>query len=195
MGCSPTDLKAYLLGELERREKSGVEQHVAACAVCREELDALRLTQTALLTLPEEEIPQRIAFVSDKVFEPRWWQRAWQSAPVMGFASALVLAGAILVHGFTRPSPAPAQATVDTARIEQQVEREVSQRVDAAVAKAVADVEVRQAAATEKRLAALEKKYDLQRKDDLVAVKEMMLYYEKKSGSQTAMLNNMWGRQ
>ena len=74
MGCSSVDLKAYLLGELDRREKSGVEQHVVACGLCREELDALRSTHAALLSLPEQEVPQRIAFVSDKVFEPHWWQ-------------------------------------------------------------------------------------------------------------------------
>ena len=41
---------------------------------CREELARLRLTLDALSTLREEEMPRRIAFVSDKVFEPRWWQ-------------------------------------------------------------------------------------------------------------------------
>jgi len=195
MGCSSVDLKAYLLGELDRREQSGVEQHVVACGLCREELDALRSTHAALLSLPEQEVPQRIAFVSDKVFEPHWWQRAWQSAPVMGFASALVLAGAILVHGFARPAPMLAQASVDTARIEQQVEREVSQRMDAALAKRVADLEARQASATEKRLAAMEKKYEFQRRADLLAVNETLRYYEKKNGSLMATLNNMESRQ
>jgi len=195
MGCSSVDLKAYLLGELDRREKSGIEQHVVACGACREELDALRSTHAALLALPEQEIPQRIAFVSDKVFEPRWWQRIWQSAPAMGFASALVLAGAILVHGFTRPAPVPGQATVDTARIEQQVEREVSRRMDAAVAKAVADVEVRQAAASEKRIAGMEKKYEFQRKADLVAFSETVRYLEKKNGRQMVAINDLEGRQ
>ena len=33
------------------------------------------VTLDALSTLREEEIPRRIAFVSDKVFEPRWWQK------------------------------------------------------------------------------------------------------------------------
>ena len=46
---------------------------------CREELATLRLTLDTLSTLREEEIPRRIAFVSDQIFEPRWWQRYLES--------------------------------------------------------------------------------------------------------------------
>ena len=53
-----------------------MEAHVETCPRCREELDRLRLTEAALFALRDEEIPQRIAFVSDKIFEPsparRW---------------------------------------------------------------------------------------------------------------------------
>ena len=104
-----------------------MEDHVRGCQSCREELDRLNLTRSALASLEDEEIPRRIAFVSDRVFEPRWWQTMWHSGPVMGFASAAVLAAAILVHGFARP------AAVDTAQIEKQVESQVSARVQAAV--------------------------------------------------------------
>ena len=79
-----------------------MEDHVRGCQSCREELDRLNLTRSALASLEDEEIPRRIAFVSDRVFEPRWWQTMWHSGPVMGFASAAVLAAAILVHGFER---------------------------------------------------------------------------------------------
>ena len=69
-----------------------MEDHVRGCQSCREELDRLNLTRSALASLEDEEIPRRIAFVSDRVFEPRWWQTMWHSGPVMGFASAAVLA-------------------------------------------------------------------------------------------------------
>ena len=98
------DLKAYVLGEVTRQERGMVEDHVRGCQSCREELDRLNLTRSALDSLEDEEIPRRIAFVSDRVFEPRWWQTIWHSGPVMGFASAALLAGAILVHGFERPA-------------------------------------------------------------------------------------------
>jgi len=119
------DWKAYALGELPPDERRQAEAHAAACADCREELATLRLTLDALATLREEEIPRRIAFVSDKVFEPRWWQRVFSPS----FAGACLVAAAILVHAFARPSPA------DPAVIQS--------RVDAAVARAVADTDRR----------------------------------------------------
>ena len=76
MSCSPFDLRDYLLGELAAPERSQVENHVGSCHDCREELARLQFTQAALRALPEEEIPQRIAFVSDKVFAPSPWRRA-----------------------------------------------------------------------------------------------------------------------
>jgi anti-sigma factor RsiW len=180
MNCTEVDLKAYFLGELDRRERSLVESHASACATCGEELERLRLTQTALAALPQEEIPQRIAFVSDKVFEPRWWQSIWRSGPAMGFASAMVLAAAILVHAASRPATTvtPA-ATVDTAKIDQQIQEEVARRVDAAVVKAVAQSEARQSAQTTEMLAVAEKKFEREREENLVAMQQVARYYSQ----------------
>ncbi len=67
----------------------------------------LAATVALLKTLPGEEIPRPIRFVSDKVLVPAWWQRL----PVWGTASAVTLAGAIVLHGWwTRPLPIAAQA-------------------------------------------------------------------------------------
>ena len=177
MSCKAVDVKAWMLGEVDRREKGMYEQHLAQCQECRVELDRLRLTRTALLTLPDEEPPRRIAFVSDRVFEPRWWQRMWQSGPAMGFASAALLAGAILVHGFTRPIPvvtAPSPvAQVDTARIER--------RVNAAVAQAVAEIERRDDAKHREILAAAESKSALQGQA-LAAAQETIRLYQNQMG-------------
>ena len=120
MNCESHDWKAYALDELDRPERRDAEAHAATCSSCREELAALRLTLDAMSTLREEEIPKRIAFVSDKVFEPRWWQRVINP----NFAAACVIAGAILVHAFARPAPNDAV---------------VQARIDAAVSKAVAE--------------------------------------------------------
>jgi hypothetical protein len=130
MSCESYDWKAYALGEMDRPARREAESHAASCAVCREELAALRLTLDSLSSLSEEEIPRRIAFVSDKVFEPRWWQRVFNP----NFAAACVIAGAILVHAFARPSASPTE-------------------IDAAVNKAVAQVEARHAEETERILA------------------------------------------
>jgi len=173
MSCSIVDVKAYFLGEMEARDKVQVEGHLSACAECREELDRLGVMRTALQALPEEEVPHRIAFVSDKVFEPRWWQAIWRSGPAMGFASAALLAGAILVHGFTRPpvivTAAPTgAASVDTAQIDKLIEQEVAKRVDASL--------TQQKQRTEQMLQASEKRYEQRRQKDLVEFQQVMRY-------------------
>ena len=118
---SKPDWKAYALGELNPEARVQAEAHAATCSACSEELAALRLTLEMMSTLREEEIPRRIAFVSDKVFEPRWWQRMFSPT----FASACVIAVAILAHGLMRPANTDAD-------------------VDAAVARAMARFEVQQ---------------------------------------------------
>jgi hypothetical protein len=116
MNCSSPetkpDWKAYALGESDNEGRRLAETHAAACEGCREELAALRLTLNSLSTLREEEVPRRIAFVSDKVFEPRWWQRFNPT-----FAAACVIAAAIVVHAFAGQgiSEADVQARIDAA--------------------------------------------------------------------------------
>jgi anti-sigma factor RsiW len=124
MNCESYDWKAYALGELDRAARKEAEAHAAFCAHCREEAAALRLTLDTLSTLREEEMPRRIAFVSDKVFEPRWWQKIWNP----NFAAACVIAAAILVHAFARTGDSSARTQA---------------QIDAAVNKAVAEVEAR----------------------------------------------------
>jgi len=168
MNCN-IDLKAYVVGEVTRQEQSAVEDHVRACQSCREELDRLTLTRSALASLQDEDIPRRIAFVSDQVFEPRWWQTIWHSGPVMGFASAVLLAIAILAHGFARP------AVIDGAQIEKQVESRLNARVEAAVSEAQA----KQAAQFAKLLNATETRFEAQRQADLASFQQVDEYRQK----------------
>lgn len=109
MNCESYDWKAYALGELDTFPRAEAEAHAAACGNCREELALLRLTLDTLSTLRNEEVPRRIAFVSDKVFEPRWWRRFLNP----NFAAACVIAIAILAHAIivrTQIEAAVAQA-------------------------------------------------------------------------------------
>ena len=146
MTCSSSDLRDYFFGELGTEERRAVEQHIAACAGCRDELNSLTLTRSALLSVPDEEPPRRIAFVSDKVFEPGWWQRIWMSGPKIGFVSSCVLAGAILVHAFHTPHVPIQPPPVAVAQIDQSaLQAAVTKEVGAAVQRAVADSEERQA--------------------------------------------------
>jgi anti-sigma factor RsiW len=191
MNCSSEDLKAYFLGELASRERVAVEDHVRACQGCREELDRLNLTRTVLMSLEEEEVPQRISFVSDKVFEPRWFETIWRSGPAMGFASAALLAAAILVHAFARPvATQGAMPTVDTAQIEQRIQREVNARLDDVIAKSVSEAEAKQAAEFSKVLNATEKRFATQRQADLATVQQAAKYYEQKMSRWEVALND-----
>jgi anti-sigma factor RsiW len=149
MNCSPSDLKDLFFGELSAEQRGAVEQHTATCARCRDELNALAATRSALLSVRDEEPPRRIAFVSDKVFEPRWWQKIWKSGPQLGFVSSCILALAIVAHALYTPaaplapsSPAPVVAQID----QKAVEAAVANRLDAAIHKAVAGSEERQSA-------------------------------------------------
>lgn len=121
--ASKPDWKAYAMGELDAESRRLAESHAEACEGCREELATLRLTLDSLSALREEEIPRRIAFVSDKVFEPRWWQRLFSPT----FAAACVVAAAIVVHGFVDRgvSEADVQARIDAALA--QVEKDQAQ--------------------------------------------------------------------
>jgi len=160
MSCSPFDLRDYFLKELPESEQRQVEAHVRNCQPCFEELDRLRVTEAALFALREEEIPQRIGFVSDKIFEPspwrRWWAALWGSTARLAFASAAMLSIAILVAALRpagqialRPGAPPAvKASIS--------DTEIQSRIDTAVSKAVAQVDARQTEKTKQLVADLE---------------------------------------
>lgn len=136
------DLKGFALGEGTAAEREAARRAIAAEPDLREEFERLELTLTALRGVREEEMPRRIAFVSDPVFEPSWWQRFWGSGRLV-FAGVALLAVAIVAHGYlVRPGPAavPVAAGLSQPQVEQAIET--------AVSRAVAEVEQRAAART-----------------------------------------------
>jgi len=152
MSCSPFDIRDYVVKELSDPERKQVEVHIKGCQGCREEWERLRLTEAALFSLREEEIPQRIAFVSDKIFEPSPWRRAWAafwgSAARLGFASAAMLSVALVVFAVMRPAVqtvAPlASASSGSVRAVSMSADQIQQQIQAAVDRAVAASETRQ---------------------------------------------------
>ncbi|MGA2724555.1 MAG: zf-HC2 domain-containing protein [Bryobacteraceae bacterium] len=159
MSCSPFDLRDYFLKELPESEQRQVEAHVRNCQPCFEELDRLRVTEAALFALREEEIPQRIGFVSDKIFEPspwrRWWAALWGSTARLAFASAAMLSIAILVAAL-RPAGQIALRPGASQVVKAISDTEIQTRIDTAVAKAVAQVDARQTEKTKQLLADLD---------------------------------------
>lgn len=192
MSCSPFDLRDHYFKDLAENERRLTEVHVKTCAHCREELDRLRGAEAALLTLPDEEIPQRIGFVSDPVFQPsafrRGWDALWGSAARLGFASAAMLSVALMVFSLTRPAPqagAPAPA-IDRAALE----ADFSTRLNDAVRKAVAESEARQARQTQELLAASEKHHALETQAMMVRVQEYMEVEKKRWNTLVLASNN-----
>jgi anti-sigma factor RsiW len=191
MTCS-FDVKEYALGESSLEDGRRFNAHLADCGECRDELVRLRMTQTAMLALRDEEPPRRIAFVSDKVFLPRWYQRVWHSAPQLGFLAAAMLACAIFVHALAGSSvgpapPPPAVARVDTRAIE----RDVSARLNEAVTKAVAESEVRQQKHTIELLKAAEQRYELDRRATLAAFSEQARILQRQVANMYVAANNL----
>jgi len=158
MSCSPFDLRDYLFQELATPERLQVETHIKTCQACREEFDRLSLTQAMLGSLRDEEIPQRIAFVSDKIFEPSPWRRAWTafwgSSARLAFAAAAMLSAAILFSALTRPVTVASKPALHT--VAAISDSDIQQRIQAAVDKAVAESEARQSAQTRQVAAELE---------------------------------------
>jgi anti-sigma factor RsiW len=163
MSCSPFDLRDYFFGELPEADRRQADLHLKTCAGCREELETLQSTQAVLLSVPDEEIPQRIGFVSDRVYEPsavrRWWGALWNNGPRLGFAAAAMLSVSILFSATHRPGVAAVPA-------------DVSRQVNEAVAKAVAESDARHLQQTAKLLDAATERFDERLKAERQLVSE-----------------------
>src|SRR6202166_1868116 len=140
MSCSPFDLRDYFFGELAEEDRQEVDLHSRSCLTCREELNRLRPTRAVLLALADEEMLQRMGFVSDRVYEPslllRWWRVFWGSAPRLGVASAAMLSVAVIVAAMHRPAVViPATPTsVNVVKLQADFSRQLNEAVQRAVA-------------------------------------------------------------
>jgi anti-sigma factor RsiW len=164
-------LRDYAVDELPAAGRREMERHLATCGECAQELDQLRLTTAALEALPDREIPQRIAFVSDKVFAPSLFGRVlagfWNSAARLGFASACVIAAALVVFAYHRPAVQPVAYNPD-----------ISKQVNEAVAKAVVEIRTQDAKITQAALAEHDREYDSKERAQMAAFAESLSYLQ-----------------
>jgi hypothetical protein len=183
MDCSQLDaLRDYVFEELDASGRAAVERHLPQCGDCRAELDRLRLTTAALRVLPDVEIPQRIAFVSDKVFEPSPWSR-WFSGARLGFASAVVMAAALVAVAF-RPQAAAPVTTVASASPSAD---SITRQIDDAVKRAVDQVRAEDMQLTRAALEASDRKHAQEHKALLSAVEENLTVLEKRYNTLTSL--------
>ncbi len=172
---SEVDLIAYQLGEATAAERRAVEAHIRQCEECAGELARLGVTQAALLTVRDEEPPRRIAFVSDKVFEPTWYQRLWQPMPAWALGAASLIAGAIVFHAVWNPGTvvAPTHMAQTPVRRVVPVAADapvLESKIAAMVQQAVADVEKRAEQRTRALLAEADKRHELDRSEMLAVM-------------------------
>jgi hypothetical protein len=166
--CTNLDLlRDYAFDEIAAADRPAFERHLADCADCAAELDRLRLTTAALRILPDRELPQRIAFVSDKVFAP--W-RIWNFAPWLGFVSAGVMAVALMVSSHARP-PEVRTIAVQTASTQS-----IEEIVQKAVAKAQAQTQAEDARILKAALAQSDAKHEREHQTLIDAVNFLQLH-------------------
>jgi len=182
------DLRDYAFDELPVAERPAVEQHLAVCGECATELERLRVTTTALRTLADREIPQRIAFVSDRIFEPNWFRRFWNSGAQMSFASACVLAVAIVVSAwhFAGAKATEVRTIVQTASVPQG-------EINAAVAKAVAQVREQVREEDMKLIRAAEEKRDAEYRNQMISMGEYFSVQQKRLNFARVTMNETQG--
>ncbi len=131
-----------------------------------EEQERLDATLAVLRSVPDEEVPRRISFVSDKVFEPKWWQRF----PVWGLASAAMLSAAVVAHGYvSRPVTyqtvtSPTVATVAPVADTKALEAQFNKRLDAEIKKVSAEYDHRLEFERRAIMMAVEDNFNLMRK-------------------------------
>ncbi|MDQ6705445.1 MAG: hypothetical protein M3Z85_05715 [Acidobacteriota bacterium] len=197
MSCSPSDLNDFFWNELAETDRREVERHVKSCRACGTELDRLKTTQAALKTLPDEEIPRRIGFLSDRVFEPsrarRWWAEFWASAAKLGFASAAMLSAALVVFAVHEPPAVTLTKVVTTHEAAAPVD--ISRQVHDAIVQAVAETQARDSKKTEALLAAAERRHDIEHKNLMLVVQEDLKLMQKRLNYMTVASNDLGSRQ
>ena len=88
-------LSAYVDGQVSASEASRVQEHLAACAECRRELEALRATVSLLRSLPQVQPSRSFALAEAPEPADRLWPVAWGARAAMSVAG-LVLAALLL---------------------------------------------------------------------------------------------------
>ena len=183
-------LRDYAFDELSGAERLALERHIESCSACEADLRSVQLTAAVLQSVPDREIPQRIAFVSDKLFEPSPWARFWRgffgSPMQVGFASACLLAAAISFSATRRPAEI---RTVVTAQGSAPVD--VSAQIDLAVKKAVAQVHEEDQRQTQIALAAAEVRHKQEHDALLVSMRETVDVMQRRMGAYTSELASL----
>lgn len=197
------DLMDVLYGEADAAARARVEEHVAACAACREEMTALRGVRRDLRAWRQPSA--RPAFTPRGLVLPRWAAAA--ALVLLGFGAALGLTG----YASLRRSLAAQEARAadlerrhrDTARaLEAALQARSPASLDTAALLAGLDAriderlhasEARLDERLDTRLASWEERADAQRRVDMARVAASLSYLDGRHGAQLARTNELMG--
>src|SRR5262245_34362311 len=102
-------LADFFYEELPATEMVEARRHVAECADCRAQVQLFERTHLAVKSLPDAELPRRVAFAEPER-RVAWGVLDWRClAPMAAAAAALVLA--IMPHTSPVPAPTPVAVT------------------------------------------------------------------------------------
>lgn len=176
-------LKDLLLGELPHREAEAFRTRIAADPALSDEWERLQTMRVALDALPQEELPRRIAFVSDKVFAPSLFERLFGSWPQAAFASACMLAIAIVAHGaLTKPAPVAAPVASNVQQVE--ILNARIQSLESALAARPTTQQVSlDAKQLDAKLAQLEQRIRTQQDADMIAIGQQLQVFRRDLGN------------
>lgn len=94
------DVERYLAGDLAARQHARAEDHLVACASCRERVERLRADGARLMAeAPAEALLQRVRIEAERRAGPgrTWWRAYWLVPAAAGCAIVLVMLGMALL--------------------------------------------------------------------------------------------------
>jgi hypothetical protein len=197
------DKMDLLYGEADAESRARLEDHLAACAACREEMEALRTLRGELRAW---QLPRaRPAFTPRGIVVPRWLAAAAVFTAALGTTLG--------VAGYVQTRRALAAQEVRAAALEAR-QRETQAALATALARPAAGVqdadallasidariddrlrtsETRQAQRLDLRLASWDERVEAQRRLDLARVAAGLSYLDGRHGQQLARTNELMG--
>jgi hypothetical protein len=197
------DRMDVLYGEADAAVRARVEEHVAACAACREEMAALRSVRRDLRAWRRP--TARPTFTPRGLVLPRWAAAA--ALLLLGFGATLGVTGYASLRRSLAEQEARAgdlerrhrdtvqaleaalrgrpPATLDTTALLAGLDARIDERLRAS--------EARQSERLDRRLASVEERADAQRRVDMARVAASLSYLDGRHGAQLARTNELVG--
>lgn len=198
------DKMDLLYGEADAEVRERVEAHLAGCAACRDELQALRRVRQDLVAWRPPS--QRVAFSPRGLVVPRWLAAA--AALILALGACFGAFGYVSVGRALASQEARAraleqrqqQAALGLAALQAAAERPVAfdadrmlARLDARIDEKVRASEERQGRAVDLRFADWADHVEAQRRVDLARVAAGLSYLDGRHGEQVARTNELMG--